>query len=399
MMQQIVSRISAMATSRLGEKFLYVTQSLRRRHSQFIPLLVILSLTMTTTTMLLIESGTVGATAANELQYAYGSDIRIAAETSQHYHDFNDHLEEYDWIIRSTPVIEVPSGVSNLPFKLEGIIPLEYANVCRVDENSFNYGDALEVLARLSSVHQGIILSEYIGSLLNRSIGDRIALNVRNGDYTRMEGFTIVGFMKTAPGFGYASETEADPTSLPWQCQYGVKGTVYNPGLTEYRSYIGGSDNDFIVGLESDRFGNTYIIGYTNSEAFPTINPMNRLQGYYDVFLAKISSIGSLQFFQLFGGNSDDIPYDTNIGDDGTITIVGSTVSDDLPVTENSFQTEYNPSDSDGFIAQFTSSGDLSYCSYIGGSGYDEAFGVAVDQTGGIFIAGITSSEDFPILN
>jgi uncharacterized membrane protein len=224
MMQQIVSKLSNTALPYLGERFLYVTQSLKRRRGQFIPLLVILTLTLSTTTMMLIESGTVDATAENELQYAYGADLRILATIPQHYHDFNYELELYDWIVESTPVIERVTRVGNLPLRLEGIEALAYRNICSIEENSFNYGDARETLYRLSRDRNGIILSEHLCTLLNRSIGDRIALPVEANDVEIITSFDIVGMMKSAPAFGYASESEGDPTSIPFQLNLQVRG-------------------------------------------------------------------------------------------------------------------------------------------------------------------------------
>ena len=126
-------------------------------------------------------------------------------------------LEQYDWIVRSTPVIEVASSIGNLPLKLEGINPLEYLNICRVESNSFNHGNAINTLSSLSRVHDGIVLSKYLCDLLNRSVGDRISLFVGGDDNPSIANFRIIGLMESAPGFGYSAEVEADSTSLPWQ--------------------------------------------------------------------------------------------------------------------------------------------------------------------------------------
>ncbi|MHA2426383.1 MAG: FtsX-like permease family protein, partial [Candidatus Thorarchaeota archaeon] len=243
MMQQIVSRLSNSALPRLGERFLYVSQSLKRRRGQFIPLLVILTLTLSTTTMMLIESATVDATAENELQYAYGADLRIVATAGLHYHDFNDELELYDWIVDSTSVIERPTKFGNLPFRLEGIQPLEYLNICNVETNSFNYGDAVEALHDLSNTREGIILSEFFATLLNRSIGDRIGLPVVHNEVETVYSFEIVGIMKSAPAFGYAAESEGDLTSLPFQLGLQVRSGGFAFVNQRYLRHISNTTN------------------------------------------------------------------------------------------------------------------------------------------------------------
>jgi hypothetical protein len=52
----------------------------------------------------------------------------------------------------------------------------------------------------------------------------------------------------------------------------------------------------------------------------------------------------------------------------------------------------------DAFLAIVTPGGDtLSLCGYIGGSGSDEAYDIAVDSIGGAYVTGTTESSDFPL--
>jgi hypothetical protein len=39
---------------------------------------------------------------------------------------------------------------------------------------------------------------------------------------------------------------------------------------------------------------------------------------------------------------------------------------------------------------------DIEYSSYLGGSNDEEAYGIAMDTKGDIYICGVTSSDDFP---
>ncbi|MFW9920576.1 MAG: FtsX-like permease family protein [Candidatus Thorarchaeota archaeon] len=221
--QYLVAKISNRAIPMIGEKFEYVSRSLIRRQKQFIPLLIILTLTMTTTTMLLVQSATLDATAEQELLYAYGSDLRMKAKSnSMHYEDFVDELESYDWITEATSVMEVNSRVGSLPLRIEGIQPMEFSAICNIQSDSFGVGNAIDSLERLCDHPDGIIISEYLSELLNHSIGDRISITATIDNTTRTIAFLVLGIMRMSPGFGWASETEADSLSLPNQLGFQI---------------------------------------------------------------------------------------------------------------------------------------------------------------------------------
>jgi hypothetical protein len=54
----------------------------------------------------------------------------------------------------------------------------------------------------------------------------------------------------------------------------------------------------------------------------------------------------------------------------------------------------------EAFVAKFNAAGNgLVYCTYIGGRGDDRAYGIAVDSSGAAYITGSTTSADFPVRN
>ncbi len=180
-------------------------------------MMIILTLTLSTTTMMLIETSTIESTAKNELAYALGSDIRIDTHGGTDFVEFTRELETYEWIIDATSVISAYSLMGSTPLMLEGIYPREYQNICSVVSDSFNNGDALQMLEALEAQRDGIIISTYWGTVLNRTVGDVVSLKVTRGDEATYESFRIIGFMKSAPGFGYAAEQDMDQTSIPAQ--------------------------------------------------------------------------------------------------------------------------------------------------------------------------------------
>jgi len=190
----------------LGEKKLYLTQSLRRRKGQFIPLLVILTLTLTTTTMMLIQTASFENTLANEAMYALGCDIRL--EVPEQALNWTDTIEGYEGVVRATPVIEVLSYVGTEGFYLEGLDIGVYSETGTFKPSSFVDSSPEEVLGALSTRENGIIISNYYIDLWNVTIGDTLSIRIPELDGNPEIEFEIVGIMKSAPGFGMASNLD-----------------------------------------------------------------------------------------------------------------------------------------------------------------------------------------------
>ncbi len=81
----------------------------------------------------------------------------------------------------------------------------------------------------------------------------------------------------------------------------------------------------------------------------------------------------------------------------GLTVLAGTTNSADFP-TASAFQPSYAGGSYDAFVSGFDSSGDLAFSTYLGGADSDAAWAVGL-RLGGIYVAGQTSSDDFPTLN
>jgi hypothetical protein len=66
------------------------------------------------------------------------------------------------------------------------------------------------------------------------------------------------------------------------------------------------------------------------------------------------------------------------------------------PTTPGVVQPNYN-GNTDAFAAKLTNTGQLAYGTYLGGSGTDMGYGIAVDTNGNAYLTGSTSSNDFPL--
>src|SRR5262249_27749903 len=67
------------------------------------------------------------------------------------------------------------------------------------------------------------------------------------------------------------------------------------------------------------------------------------------------------------------------------------------PTTPGALQPSYGGSSGDAFVAKLSADGRaLAYATYLGGSGYDEGYGLAVDAAGSAYVSGVTRSPTFP---
>jgi hypothetical protein len=105
-----------------------------------------------------------------------------------------------------------------------------------------------------------------------------------------------------------------------------------------------------------------------------------------------------LSFSMLVGGTGFNAATAIAVDSSGAAYIAGYTASDNLP-TANPEQ-NFNAGGNDAFVAKLNPAGTgLEYCTYVGGSGDDRAYGIAVDAGGSAYVTGSTMSPNFPTLN
>jgi len=147
-------------------------------------------------------------------------------------------------------------------------------------------------------------------------------------------------------------------------------------------------------GLNSDISGNVYLTGESTSISGIGTNGTYQTScgGGQDAFIAKFDNSGSLLWATYFGGSGDEYGAAISIDPTGNIFITGNTTSSNGIATSGSFQSTFG-GNYDAFVAKFNSSGNLTFATYFGGSDVDQGSSISTDQSGNVYIAGITSSK------
>lgn len=164
-----------------------------------------------------------------------------------------------------------------------------------------------------------------------------------------------------------------------WLAKYTPEGTQ------QWVRQIGSSGFDIAVGVETDAEGNIYVAGTTSGELVPGAH-----QGDNDAWLAKYSPDGQQVWIRQVGSRGLDVGFDVSVSADGSVYIAGSTsgkMETGDTGTEDTFHHFYNV---DAWLARFSSDGAQQWVRQIGTFGTDEAFEVATDADGNVYLAGRT---------
>ena len=250
-------------------------------------------------------------------------------------------------------------------------------------------GSTTAFALKLNAVGNSLLYSGYLGGT-NYDVGVAIAVDSSQNAY-------IAG----------NTQSTNFPTLNPTQAAIGGGQDAFITKLSSavvitFSTFLGGSGNEVAGGIAVDSLGDIFITGGTLSTNFPVLLPLQAANaGGQDAFLTKIGYAGAVTFSTYFGGSggSSQSPEQANaiaLDSAGNSYITGVTDSTNFPVSTGAFQTALNGAQN-GFVAKITSNGQsLVYCTYIGGEGTDWTTGIAVSAAGNAYLAGYTSSVNFP---
>jgi ribosomal protein L14 len=207
-------------------------------------------------------------------------------------------------------------------------------------------------------------------------------------------------------------------------------------GSEQWRRQFGGSDTDFVQGLTTDSSGNVLLVGQTRSnigdshkgsgDAFVVKYSAagevlwkkqlgtNTVEQFYDAatdsagnvyaagvtagvigeknlgsfdgLLVKFDPNGEVLWKKQFGSNGTDIAWDVAAENNGFVYVTGSS---------SGAVAEANLGSNDGFLVKFDSGGNELWKKQIGSIKFDEAYDLATDPSGNVFVTGITEGDLF----
>lgn len=172
-----------------------------------------------------------------------------------------------------------------------------------------------------------------------------------------------------------------------------------------YTQAIGTSNNlNYCFGSAMDKDGNVYLTGVVDG-TFPTTPGAYSGAGtvFPDIFVAKFSSDGTTMLYSTYlPGNSSEHGVAIAVDDSGRAYVTGIvdlnfTGVTDYPSTSNAFQPVHDQG-SDAFLTVLNPAGTaLVYSSFLGGTGSETGYGIALGPAGIAYVAGSVTSGTFPV--
>jgi hypothetical protein len=296
--------------------------------------------------------------------------------------------------------------------------------------NGGSYGDAF--IAKLSPTGADLVYSTYLGGTDSDYAAD-IAIDSEGAAYitgtTASSDFpTLNAFQATHAGRYDVFVIKIDPSGM----------------VLVYSTFLGGEYWEDGMGIAVDSQNEACVTGYTNSDDFPTLNPIVDYK-YDDIFITKLDSSGSALIFSSCLGDWDsDGGTAIAIDEDDAIYVTGYTTTADLPwghptdafvvklppsggsidylyqwgsgswykvsgqgiavdgegaayVVASDYPLDPYPGESaDTFIAKINSNGDARvYKKYLVGSDEEWGYHIALDSERDVYVTGRTDSLDF----
>jgi uncharacterized protein (TIGR03437 family) len=276
-------------------------------------------------------------------------------------------------------------------------------------------GDAF--VAKLDATGSNLLFSTFLGGTLD-DVGSTIALDLSSNVY--VGGFTLSSNFPTTAGAYQRQFGGVDPADQFFQTGDGFIAKIKPDGSgLVYSTLFGGAGDDYVQSIAVDSTGDVYFTGSSGSSSIPTTAgvfqaafsgpaflPNGTENRIGDAVVGKLNPAGSaMVYLTWLGGTGNDAGTAIAIDFAGDAYVAGFSDSTNFPVSSDAFQKTMN---GDGGAVQFETFGDaflsvldangakLIYSTYMGGAKDDLGFGLALDKSDNIYVAGNSYSSNFP---
>ncbi len=249
-------------------------------------------------------------------------------------------------------------------------------------------------VTKINPTGSAIVYSTFLGGSF---LDEASSIAVFNGT-AYVTGFTTsTNFPTTAGAFDPIYNGFEDPEDR--QDVFAARVSADGASLI-YGTYLGGTSYEYAYGIAVDGTGATYLTGVTASAGFPTTAGAfdTVYSGGSDIFVARLNPAGTMLGYstlvsgESFGGEGLAIAADSA----GRAYVGGDTISPTFPTTPGVFDAEYNGG-LDAFVLRLNAAGSaLDYSTFLDGNGDDTAYGVRMGSNGDIYFTGKTPASDFP---
>ncbi|MBC7909664.1 MAG: SBBP repeat-containing protein [Pyrinomonadaceae bacterium] len=232
-------------------------------------------------------------------------------------------------------------------------------------------------VTKLNPQGTGLVYSTYIGGTADQ-YGSAIAVDATG--------------KATIVGQSTGSDTDGDAFAV----RLNAAGSSANAANGGYVKIFGGLYEDFAEDVALDAAGNAYISGETASIGGSNFPVLNAIQptfsgGIYDAFLTKLDGAGNITYSTYLHvtipGDYDELGLGVAVDPAGNMYVAGFVQSFCSPPCDNA----------SSFIFRLNAAGNtFAYAGILGGSAFERINDIAVDSAGNAYLAGTTTSPNFP---
>jgi hypothetical protein len=271
-------------------------------------------------------------------------------------------------------------------------------------------------VTKLNPTGTALVYSTYLGGSSGGDTGSAISVDAAGNVYVAGQAYST-DFPVTLGAVQTTNRAAANDDSNAFVTKLNPTGTalVYSTylggsGLSGYTPYSGDKGNAIAV----DAAGDAYVAGQSYSPDFPVTQGAFQtttncaVNECANAFVSKLNPSGTALVYSTYlGGSGGRVSYAGDLGNAialdqaGNAVVAGETYSADFPVTPGAYQTTNHALSNQGanaFVTKLNPTGALLvFSTYLGGSEGEMGNAIAVDAAGSTYVAGNTSSTDFPV--